>query len=70
MGGNSCFHLLGEMCGGGNNARYLAIEPTNLGFYPNLKLRFCYQFKIMFLPPFKNKFTLLLPAKNFNFALG
>ncbi|MFS7976228.1 hypothetical protein Hanom_Chr10g00889991 [Helianthus anomalus] len=24
----------------------------------------------MFLPPFKNKFTLLLPAKYFNFAPG
>ncbi|MFS8034285.1 hypothetical protein Hanom_Chr17g01579361 [Helianthus anomalus] len=43
------------------------------------KLQFCPQFpynndlaicsKLCF-PPFKNKFTLLLPVKNFNFALG
>ncbi|MFS7906227.1 hypothetical protein Hanom_Chr01g00056831 [Helianthus anomalus] len=44
--------------------------PTKLRFYSVLKLRFYYQFKIMFLPPLKNKFTLLLPAKNFDFAIG
>ncbi|MFS8005959.1 hypothetical protein Hanom_Chr13g01243591 [Helianthus anomalus] len=36
----------------------------------SLKYRFCHLFKIMFLPPLKNKFTLLFPAKIFNFTLG
>ncbi|MFS7906226.1 hypothetical protein Hanom_Chr01g00056821 [Helianthus anomalus] len=41
--------------------------PTKLRFYSVLKLRFYHQFKIMFLSPLKNKFTLLLSAKNFGF---
>ncbi|MFS8032936.1 hypothetical protein Hanom_Chr17g01563561 [Helianthus anomalus] len=39
---------------------YSSIGPINLQCYPVLKLRFCQQFKIMFLPLLKNKFTLLL----------
>ncbi|MFS7968562.1 hypothetical protein Hanom_Chr09g00799001 [Helianthus anomalus] len=61
------------MGGRGNTARhawYSSISSTNLLFYPALKLRFYHQFKIMILPPLKNKFTLLLPAKYFNFAPG
>ncbi|MFS7993645.1 hypothetical protein Hanom_Chr12g01096541 [Helianthus anomalus] len=46
------------------------ISSTNLRFYPALKLRFYHPFKIMFLPRLKNIFMLLLPAKNFNFALN
>ncbi|MFS7920698.1 hypothetical protein Hanom_Chr03g00227861 [Helianthus anomalus] len=41
--------------------------PTNLRFYPVLKLRFYHQFKIMLLPSLKTIFTILLSAKNIHF---
>ncbi|KAF5786941.1 hypothetical protein HanXRQr2_Chr10g0447181 [Helianthus annuus] len=47
----------------------VSIYSFAISFFP-LKIRFCHQFKITFLPPFKNKFMLLLPAKNSNFSLS
>ncbi|MFS7924641.1 hypothetical protein Hanom_Chr03g00275081 [Helianthus anomalus] len=52
------------------------VGPTNLRFYPLLKLRFCHKLKIIFCPHLKINLRLcsqlnisiLPPVKNYDFA--